>query len=158
MTPETQRMVRNVAYSMWRRLPPGHDPKDIEQEALLGALKAPHGCQARAAKFAIIEYLRREYPGSRSGRPCRYQQIDGEWVVSANQERRVISAEERAAVLAAVDQLPVDQLEVVRLVFFDGLSQVEAARRLNRSVSFVQKRQYRAMESLRLSIAEVLYA
>lgn len=95
MTAETQRMVRNVAYAMWRRLPLGHDPKDIEQEALLGALKAPHGCQARAAKFAIIEYLRREYPGSRSGRPVRYEQFDGELVARPTQERRVIDARDR---------------------------------------------------------------
>lgn len=158
MTNEIIRTCRNVARAMWRGLPPGNELEDIQQEAILGALRAPEGLHARAAKFAIIEYLRREYPGSHSGRPSRYQQMEGEWVVPASQERRIISAEERAAVLAAVEQLPVDQLEVIRLVFFDGLSQVEAARRLKRSVSFVQKRQYRAMESLRLSIAEVLYA
>lgn len=152
MTNGVIRTCRNVARAMWRSLPPGNCVEDIEQEALLGALRAPEGMHARAAKFAIIEYLRREYPGSRSGRPCRYQQIDGEWIVSPNQERRVISAEEREKVMAAVQSLPVDQLRVIRLVFFEDMSQVEAARRLNRSVSFVQKRQYRAMQSLRLAI------
>jgi RNA polymerase sigma factor (sigma-70 family) len=153
MTPQTQELVRRVARSMWRRLPAGHCVSDIEQEAMLGALKAPAGCQARGARFAIIEYLRREYPGSRSGRPVRYEQFDGELVTRPTQERRVIEADERERVLAAVEQLTAKELAVIRAVFFEGLTQPATAKRLRCSLSHVQVTQRRALEELRRRLA-----
>lgn len=152
MTAAEIKTVRGMAFAMWRRMPPGHEIQDIEQEAMLGALKAP-ACRARGAKFAIIEYLRREYPGSRSGRPTRYEQFAGEIVTRPTQERRVIDAEERARVLAAVDQLTAKELAVIRAVFFEGLTQPKTAARLGCSLSHVQVTQRRALARLRIEVA-----
>lgn len=153
MDSQTMTMVRNVARGMWRRLPAGHCREDIEQEALLGAMQAPAGCQVRAARFAVIEYLRKWYPGSRSGRPARWFQLEGEFAVRPTQERRVIDADERARVIAAVDALPVEELEAIRALFYAGETQRQYARRCGRSVASVQRIQYRAVEELRRRLA-----
>lgn len=123
MSESTIQMVRNVARGMWWKLPAGHQRDDIEQEALLGAMQAPAGCQVRAARFAVIHYLRKWYPGSRSGRPAR--------------------------VMAAVDALPVEELEAIRALFYEGQTQRQYARRCGRSVASVQRLQYKAFSRIR---------
>lgn len=153
MNESTIQMVRNVARSMWRRLPAGHCREDIEQEAILGAMQAPAGCQTQAARFAVIHYLRKWYPGSRSGRPARYFQIDGEMMAGPTQERQVIDADERAKVMAAVDALPVEELEAIRALFYEGLTQPQYARRCGRSVASVQRLQYKAIGRIRRRLA-----
>ena len=157
MHESTIQMVRNVARGMWWKLPAGHCREDIEQEALLGAMQAPEGCQVRAARWAVIEYLRKWHPGSRSGRQARYFQLDGEPVTrptAASRRRRgVIDADERAKVMAAVDALPMEELEAIRALFYDGETQQQYARRCGRSVSSIQRVQYRALGRIRRRLA-----
>ena len=66
-------------------------------------------------------------------------------------EAAYLSAEQRATLLAAVDELPDDQRTVIALRYFVGLSEQETAEALGLPTGTVKSRTARALERLRAS-------
>jgi RNA polymerase sigma factor (sigma-70 family) len=66
-------------------------------------------------------------------------------------EAALLSAEQRAALLAAVNELPEDQRTVISLRYFAGLSEQEVAEALSVAPGTVKSRTSRALERLRES-------
>ena len=66
-------------------------------------------------------------------------------------EASLLSAETRQTLLAAVNELPEDQRNVIALRFFVGLSEVEVAETLSLPTGTVKSRSARALERLRES-------
>ena len=64
-------------------------------------------------------------------------------------EASLLSAETRQTLLAAVNELPEDQRNVIALRFFVGLSEVEVAETLSLPTGTVKSRSARALERLR---------
>jgi RNA polymerase sigma factor (sigma-70 family) len=66
-------------------------------------------------------------------------------------EAALLSSEQRAVLLAAVDELPEEQRDVVALRYFLGLSEAEVAEALGIPQGTVKSRNARALERLRES-------
>lgn len=77
------------------------------------------------------------------------EQVSGD--AAPSPEVAFLSAETRAALLAAVDELPDDQRQAVSLRYFVGLSEQEVAEALDLPVGTVKSRTSRALERLRAS-------
>jgi RNA polymerase sigma factor (sigma-70 family) len=77
------------------------------------------------------------------------EQVSGD--AAPSPEAAFLSAETRAALLAAVDELPDDQRQAISLRYFVGLSEQEVAEALDLPVGTVKSRTYRALERLRES-------
>lgn len=118
---------QKLGYWIWRGLPPGTNLEDVQQEAVIGAWRAQEGCEAVAARRAVIDYLRAWHRGSRQGRRVRTTQFVNQVSTVPNQEQAVLSEQERQRVIRAVDCLTVKQLAAINAVFYRELKQRDAA-------------------------------
>lgn len=145
--------VRRTAYWIWRGLRPGIDLDDVQSEAVLAALSANAGHEVIAARRAIFNYLRREFPGSRgTGRMC----LNTIWWMSQqteSHERKIIDADQRRFLTDAINTLTAYELAVIRSIFYDGLKAKDVASALGSSQSRVSITKRKALAKLREAIA-----
>ena len=94
---------------------------------------------------------RRRSAGRRAGLALRAatQQPSGD--AAPSPEAALLSSEQRAVLLAAVDELPDEQRDVVALRYFLGLSEAEVAETLGIPQGTVKSRNARALARLRES-------
>lgn len=146
--------IRKLAYWVWRELPRGTELEDVQQEACIGGWLAEDGMEVIAAKRAIFDYLRRWHRGSRQGRRVKTTALDGHAWTAANQERDVLSEEERQRVMRAVDKLTRKQLRAISAVFYRGMKQREAAAEMGINESQFSLIKTRALRRLALELAQ----
>jgi len=94
---------------------------------------------------------RRRSAGRRAGLALRTATSEPSGEAAPSPEAALLSAEQRAGLLAAVEQLPDEQQMVVSLRYFLGLSELEVAEALGVPQGTVKSRTARALERLRES-------
>jgi RNA polymerase sigma-70 factor (ECF subfamily) len=94
---------------------------------------------------------RRRSAGRRAGLALRAAAQEPSGDAAPSPEAALLSSEQRAALLAAIEELPEDQRDVVALRYFLGLSEVEVAETLGIPQGTVKSRNARALERLRES-------
>jgi RNA polymerase sigma-70 factor (ECF subfamily) len=94
---------------------------------------------------------RRRSAGRRANLALRAATEEPSGDAAPSPEAALLSAEQRAALLTAVEGLPDDQRDVVVLRYFLGLSEVEVAEGLGVPQGTVKSRTARALERLRES-------
>ena len=67
-------------------------------------------------------------------------------------EDGVASAQREQQLARALDELPGDQLELVRLSFFYGMSHVEIERKVGLPIGTIKSRIRRALQRLRMTL------
>jgi RNA polymerase sigma factor (sigma-70 family) len=87
--------------------------------------------------------------GRRAGLALRAATGESSGDAAPSPEAVLLSAEQRQALLAAVNELPEDQRTVVSLRYFLGLSELEVAEALDVPQGTVKSRTARALERLR---------
>ena len=94
---------------------------------------------------------RRRSAGRRAGLALRAATQEPSGDAAPSPESALLSSEQRATLLAAVEELPEEQRNVVALRYFVGLSEVEVAETLGVPQGTVKSRNARALERLRES-------
>lgn len=94
---------------------------------------------------------RRRSAGRRASLALRAAAEEPSGDAAPSPEAALLSAEQRAMLLAAVDKLPEEQRDVVALRYFLGLSEAEVAETLAIPQGTVKSRTARALERLRES-------
>ena len=89
--------------------------------------------------------------GRRAGLALRAATEESSGDAAPSPEALLLSAERRAGLLAAVNELPEEQRTVVSLRYFLGLSEQEVAEALDVPLGTVKSRSARALERLRES-------
>ena len=92
---------------------------------------------------------RRRSAGRRAGLALRAATEEPSGGAAPSPEAALLSAEQRATLLAAVEGLPDEQRDVVALRYFLGLSEAEVAETLGIPQGTVKSRTARALERLR---------
>jgi RNA polymerase sigma factor (sigma-70 family) len=92
---------------------------------------------------------RRRSAGRRAGLALRAATAEPSGDAAPSPEAALLSSEQRAELLAAVDELPEEQRDVVALRYFLGLSEAEVAETLAIPQGTVKSRNARALERLR---------
>jgi RNA polymerase sigma-70 factor, ECF subfamily len=92
---------------------------------------------------------RRRSAGRRAGLALRAATQEPSGDAAPSPEAALLSSEQRAELLAAVDELPEEQRDVVALRYFLGLSEAEVAETLGIPAGTVKSRNARALERLR---------
>lgn len=129
---EADEAAQEVMLSVWRGAP-GYDPHRA------GGATWIYGI----ARNRRVDMARRRRPAPDPNDP--HFSPDPE----PGAETRAAAADRDRAVRAALAELPPDQLEVVRLAFYDGLSHAEAAAALNQPLGTVKSRLRLAMARIR---------
>jgi RNA polymerase sigma factor (sigma-70 family) len=94
---------------------------------------------------------RRRSAGRRAGLALRAATQEPSGDAAPSPEAALLSSEQRAALLAAIEELPEEQRDVVALRYFLGLSEAEVAETLGIPQGTVKSRNARALERLRES-------
>lgn len=105
-----------------------------------------HRCHVRAQKRSAIREARMPMNASSSSRP-NFQQLLQASMTTPSQA--CIRTEQEAQVLAAVEQLPPEQREALRLHFLQGLPSKEIARRLGKEDVTIRVMISRSVQKLR---------
>jgi RNA polymerase sigma factor (sigma-70 family) len=92
---------------------------------------------------------RRRSAGRRAGLALRAATQEPSGDAAPSPESALLSSEQRATLLAAVEELPEEQRSVVALRYFIGLSESEVAETLGIPQGTVKSRNARALERLR---------
>jgi RNA polymerase sigma factor (sigma-70 family) len=92
---------------------------------------------------------RRRSAGRRTGLVLRAATSEPSGGAAPSPEAALLSSEQRAALAAALDELPEEQRTVVQLRYFVGLSELEVAETLGVPQGTVKSRTARALERLR---------
>jgi RNA polymerase sigma-70 factor (ECF subfamily) len=95
-----------------------------------------------------VDVVRRE---ATRRRPLSPDQLDEPVVPTPEQE--ALAKEEGAAARRALGRLPVEQRELLTMLYLDGLTQREVAGRLDVPLGTVKSRTHAAMRALRRSLA-----
>ena len=96
---------------------------------------------------------RRRSAGRRAGLALRAATQEPSGDAAPSPEAALLSSEQREALLAAIEELPDEQRDVVALRYFLGLSEAEVAETLGIPQGTVKSRNARALERLRESYA-----
>jgi RNA polymerase sigma-70 factor, ECF subfamily len=138
-----------------------HDAEDLTEQVFLQAWESmakyrPVGscfCNwlYRIAHNLVVDHHRRQKRRSEENLEDELElaDADGETALEA-----VITAEECAALAAAVAQLPDDQQQVLLLRFIEGLGHTEIAQIINKSEGACRVVQYRALVALKKILSE----
>jgi RNA polymerase sigma-70 factor (ECF subfamily) len=94
---------------------------------------------------------RRRSAGRRAGLALRAAAQEPSGDAAPSPEAALLSSEQRAALLAAIEELPDEQRDVVALRYFLGLSEAEVAETLGIPQGTVKSRNARALDRLRES-------
>jgi RNA polymerase sigma-70 factor, ECF subfamily len=140
------------------------ESEDVLQEAFVRAwdragtydatLGTPLAWLVRIARNRAIDRLR-----SRQVRANVAESLDAPATPDAtsegNPEGVATTAEQRRAIVAALDALPVEQRQLVESAFFEGYSQSELAEKFNLPLGTVKTRVRTAMQRLRAALASL---
>lgn len=142
---DPQDLLQDVHFEAFRRLQQYHsDPAD--PNAFLRWLMT-------IARHRLIDVLRQHNRLKRGGGLGDDQEVMGllrQWGLYLRTPSQSAAAHERLLALEkALDALPQDQLQAVRLRYVEGLGAREAADRMNRSERSVQMLCHRALQNLR---------
>ena len=150
-----QEIAFRVAYVIARN---AADAEDATQDALVKAWRAlgrfRPGAPFRPWLLHIVANEarnRRRSAGRREHLAVRVATEEPSGGAAPSPEAALLSAETREALLAAVNELPDDQREVISLRYFLGLSEQEVAQALDLPEGTVKSRTSRALERLRES-------
>jgi RNA polymerase sigma factor (sigma-70 family) len=134
------------------------DAEDAAQDAFVKAWRAlgrfREGAPFRPWLLQIVANEarnRRRSAGRRAHLALRAATEETSGDAAPSPEASLLSAEARETLLAAVNELPEDQRNVIALRFFVGLSEAEVAETLNLPTGTVKSRSARALERLRES-------
>ncbi|MFL6010176.1 MAG: RNA polymerase sigma factor [Gaiellaceae bacterium] len=134
------------------------DAEDATQDGFVKAWRAlgrfRQGAPFRPWLLSIVANEarnRRRSAGRRAGLALRAAAEEPSGGAAPSPEAALLSAEQRASLLAAVNDLPDDQRAVVSLRYFVGLSETEVAEALDVPQGTVKSRTARALERLRES-------
>lgn len=171
------RLRRTVAVRMDRRLAPRVDPSDVVQESLAEAARSLDGYLGDRPipfypwlrQFACqrLSKLHRHHIGARRRSVGREEPWDlplpdrsaaelADRLLAAgtSPSRRLMRAELRETVRAALDGLPPRDREILVLRHLEQLSVAEIAATLGLTEAAVKKRQVRALERLRVAMGD----
>jgi RNA polymerase sigma factor (sigma-70 family) len=134
------------------------DAEDAAQDGFVKAWRAlgrfRSGAPFRPWLLSIVANEarnRRRSGGRRANLVLRVATEEPSGGAAPSPEAALLSAEQRAGLLAAVNELPEEQRTVVSLRYFLGLSEVEVAETLGIPQGTVKSRTARALERLRES-------
>lgn len=134
------------------------EAEDAAQEGMFKAYRALHtfrtGAEPRPWLLRIVANEARNRvrsAGRRANLALRAATETSSGDAAPSPEAALLSAEERSALLAAVNELPDEQRTVVSLRYFLGLSEQEVAETLDVPQGTVKSRTARALERLRAS-------
>jgi RNA polymerase sigma factor (sigma-70 family) len=136
----------------------GADAEDAAQDGFVNAWRAlgrfREGAPFRPWLLRIVANEarnRRRSSGRRAHLVLRAATAASSGDAAPSPEAALLSAEQRAALLAAVNELPEDQRTVISLRYFAGLSEQEVAEALDVAPGTVKSRTSRALDRLRES-------
>jgi RNA polymerase sigma factor (sigma-70 family) len=127
------------------------DAEDVVAEAFLKAMSAPRWAAVRNRRAYLYKAVlneARSHHRSLARRRAREQRAPGLWVMDP--------PEPQPEVLAAVGRLSARQQAVVLLVFWEDLDEAAVAGRLGISQGSVRKHRGRALDRLRVLLAEAV--
>lgn len=146
---------RLKAYLMRAGAPPGA-AEDFAQDAMLTVWRKADLFDARRASAATwiftIARNRRLDALRRESRPLPVPEMSIAPEEPERPDELLSEAEEAARLNAAMSQLPPEQLDLLRLAFFQGDAHSEIARKLNLPLGTVKSRIRKAMIKLRIAL------
>ncbi len=146
---------RLKAYLMRAGAPPGA-AEDFAQDAMLTVWRKADLFDARRASAATwiftIARNRRLDALRRESRPLPVPEMSLAPEEPERPDELLSEAEEAARLNAAMSQLPPEQLDLLRLAFFQGDAHSEIARKLNLPLGTVKSRIRKAMIKLRIAL------
>lgn len=138
--------------------------EEIVQEVFLSVWREPDAYQERRGAFRswlmalvhhrAVDAVRREETQRRRSQEVAGVESGWEEDPADRVAEEVDLPQERRAVRAAMQELPVEQREVVELMYFEGLSQSAIAERLSAPLGTVKSRTLLAMRKLRSALEE----
>jgi RNA polymerase sigma-70 factor (ECF subfamily) len=157
-----------VARVLKGRLADKMDESDVVQDALARAMgrlaqcqgESPEQCRAwlvtivRNHALNLLRYWGQQERDVQREQAIACESPDGAVLAagSSTPSERAMRREQAARLAAAVEQLPPDYREVIRLREFEGLSHAEAAQRMGRSQQVVRQLWVRALKRLRVRL------
>lgn len=146
---------RLKAYLMRAGAPPGA-AEDFAQDAMLTVWRKADLFDARRASAATWIYTiarnRRLDALRRESRPLPSPEMSLALEEPERPDELLSEAEEAARLNAAMSELPPEQLDLLRLAFFQGDAHSEIARKLNLPLGTVKSRIRKAMIKLRIAL------
>ena len=146
---------RLKAYLMRAGAPPGA-AEDFAQDAMLTVWRKADLFDARRASAATWIYTiarnRRHDALRRESRPLPSPEMSLALEEPERPDELLSEAEEAARLNAAMSELPPEQLDLLRLAFFQGDAHSEIARKLNLPLGTVKSRIRKAMIKLRIAL------
>ena len=138
--------------------------EEIVQEVFLSVWREPQAYEERRGAFRswlmamvhhrAVDAVRREETQRRRAEELVGMESGWEEDPADRVAEEVDLPQERRAVRAAMNELPVEQREVVELMYFGGLSQSAIAERLSVPLGTVKSRTLLAMRKLRSALEE----
>jgi RNA polymerase sigma factor (sigma-70 family) len=160
---ELYRRYAPSAYGLAFRLT-GHQvlAQDVVHDAFMALWRAPEAYDPARGAFrsfflslvhhrAVDTVRREERLRARQERASNLEPLASEDVAEGVVDQAFM-AERRREVRAALQDLPPDQLEVLEMAYFDGLTQVQIAERLGIPVGTVKTRTFAAMKKMRRAL------
>ena len=136
-----------------------HLAEEIVQEAFMALWKNPDGYDQQRGTVKswlmgmvhhrAVDLVRREEAHRRRAERSIPQAMESEPDLAEQVVEEVGAPGERAAVRAALDELPPDQRRVIELMYFDGRSQTQIAAELELPLGTVKSRTLLGMRRLR---------
>lgn len=141
------------------------ESEDVLQEAFVrvwdragtysATLGTPLAWLVRIARNRAIDRLRSRHVRANVAEPLDVAPAALDATSEGNPEEVTATAEQRRAIVAALDTLPAEQRQLVESAFFEGYSQSELAEKFNLPLGTVKTRIRTAMQQLRTALASL---
>jgi RNA polymerase sigma-70 factor (ECF subfamily) len=119
-------------------------------------LGAPSAWLVRIARNRAIDRLRTRQVRANVAASTDEAPAAADPTPAGNPEQLARTAEHRRAIVAAMDELPLEQRTLIDAAYFDGFTQSELAERFNLPLGTVKTRIRTAMQALRKTLAPLV--
>ncbi len=142
---ESEDVLQEVFVRVWDRA-----------DSYSAALGTPSAWLVRIARNRAIDRLRSRQVRANIAESYETPPIAADPTPASNPELLAHTAEQRRAILAALDRLPAEQRTLVDAAYFEGYTQSELAERFNLPLGTVKTRIRTAMQELRRTLGPLV--
>lgn len=142
---ESEDVLQEVFMRVWDRAD-GYSP----------ALGTPTAWLVRIARNRAIDRLRSRQVRASVAESLEAPPVAADMTPAGNPEQLARTAEHRRAIVAALDQLPLEQRTLIDAAYFEGFTQSELAEKFGLPLGTVKTRIRTAMRALRQTLAPLV--
>jgi RNA polymerase sigma-70 factor (ECF subfamily) len=148
-----RRYAQHIYRYLLMRVGNSQDAQDLTAQTFAAVLQSRH--RGEGSMIAWLTVIARNHAVNHYRRRRREIPLDDETPHSAPATEEIVGRRLRlAAVLTALDRLPADRAEVIRLRIFGELSTAETAQVMGKSEAAIKMLLHRALRELRVSLKE----